>query len=139
VSDVADFIGRGISFPLRVNQSGSIALAEGGDGIDASIRMALSTAPGERVMRPQFGCRIWDLLFEPVNANTLGLMAEAVRDALSQWEPRIEVEDIEVEPDPASPARVVIRILYRMRATNDRRNLVYPFYVIPHEEEGANP
>jgi uncharacterized protein len=137
MSDVADFIGRGISFPLRVDQSGSIALAEGGDGIDASIRMALSTAPGERVMRPQFGCRIWDLLFEPVNANTLGLMAEAVRDALSQWEPRIEVEDIEVEPDPASPARVVIRILYRMRATNDRRNLVYPFYVIPHEEEDA--
>jgi Bacteriophage baseplate protein W len=136
VSDVTDFIGRGISFPLRVDQSGSIALAEGGDGIDASIRMALSTAPGERVMRPQFGCRIWDLLFEPVNANTLGLMAEAVRDALSQWEPRIEVDDIEVEPDPASPARVVIRILYRMRATNDRRNLVYPFYVIPHEEEG---
>ena len=139
MSDVADFIGRGISFPLRVDQSGSIALAEGGDGIDASIRMALSTAPGERVMRPQFGCRIWDLLFEPVNANTLGLMAEAVRDALSQWEPRIEVEDVEVEPDPASPARVVIRIIYRMRATNDRRNLVYPFYVIPHEEEGANP
>ena len=135
MSDVADFIGRGISFPLRVDQSGSIALAEGGDGIDASIRMALSTAPGERVMRPQFGCRIWDLLFEPVNANTLGLMAEAVRDALSQWEPRIDVEDIEVEPDPASPARVVIRILYRMRATNDRRNLVYPFYVIPREVE----
>jgi phage baseplate assembly protein W len=135
LSDVADFIGRGISFPLRVDQSGSIALAEGGDGIDASIRVALSTAPGERVMRPQFGCRIWDLLFEPVNANTLGLMAEAVRDALSQWEPRIEVEDVEVEPDPASPARVVIRIIYRMRATNDRRNLVYPFYVIPHEEE----
>jgi phage baseplate assembly protein W len=137
VSDIADFIGRGISYPLRVDQSGSIALVEGGDGIDASIRMALSTAPGERVMRPQFGCRIWDLLFEPVNANTLGLMAEAVRDALSQWEPRIEVEDVEVEPDPASPARVVIRIAYRMRATNDRRNLVYPFYVIPHEEEGA--
>jgi phage baseplate assembly protein W len=65
-------------------------------------------------------------------------MAEAVRDALSQWEPRIEVEDVEVEPDPASPARVVIRILYRMRATNDRRNLVYPFYVIPHEEEGES-
>jgi phage baseplate assembly protein W len=135
VSDVADFIGRGISFPLRVDQSGSIALAAGADGIDASIRMALSTAPGERVMRPQFGCRIWDLLFEPVNANTLGLMAEAVRDALSQWEPRIEVDDVEVEPDSASRARVVIRILYRVRATNDRRNLVYPFYVIPHDEE----
>jgi Bacteriophage baseplate protein W len=139
VSDVTDFIGRGISFPLRVDQSGSIALAQGADGIDASIRMALITAPGERVMRPQFGCRIWDLMFEPINANTLGLMAEAVRDAISQWEPRVDAEEVVVEPDPASPARVIIRILYRVRATNDRRNLVYPFYVIPHEEEGAGP
>jgi phage baseplate assembly protein W len=137
VSDVADFIGRGIGFPLRVDQSGSIALAQGADGIDASIRMALITAPGERVMRPQFGCRIWDLMFEPINANTLGLMAEAVRDAISQWEPRVDAEEVVVEPDPASPARVIIRILYRVRATNDRRNLVYPFYVIPHEEEAG--
>ena len=57
--------------------------------------MVLLTAPGERLMRPQFGCRIWDLLFEPVNANLLGLMAQAVRDALAQWEPRIEVEDVD--------------------------------------------
>jgi uncharacterized protein len=135
VSDAADFIGRGITFPMRVDQSGSIALGHGADGIDSSIRMALITAPGERVMRPQFGCRIWDLLFEPVNANTLGLMAEAVRDAISQWEPRVDLEEVEVEPDPASSARVVIRIHYRVRATNDRRNLVYPFYVIPHEAE----
>jgi uncharacterized protein len=137
VSDVADFVGRGITFPMRVNHSGGIALGRGADGIDASIRMALVTAPGERVMRPRFGCRIWDLLFEPINANTLGLMAEAVRDALSQWEPRVDVEDVEVEPDPASPARVIIRILYKVRATNDRRNLVYPFYVIPHESEAG--
>jgi phage baseplate assembly protein W len=139
MSDVADFIGRGITFPMRVDQSGGIDLGSGADGIDASIRMALVTAPGERVMRPQFGCRIWDLLFEPINANTLGLMAEAVRDALSQWEPRVDVEEVEVEPDPATPARVIIRILYRVRATNDRRNLVYPFYVIPHESEGGLP
>ena len=72
--------------------------------------MAIVTAPGERVMRPQFGCRIWDLLFEPINANTLGLMAEAVRDTVSQWEPRVDLEDLEVEPDPASPARVMIRM-----------------------------
>ena len=85
-------------------------------------------------MRPQFGCRIWDLLFEPINANTLGLMAEAVRDAVSQWEPRVDLEDVDVEPDPASPARVHDPHDYRVRATNDRRNLVYPFYVIPHEQ-----
>ena len=106
MSDAADFIGRGILFPMRVDQSGSIALGRGADDIDASIRMALITAPGERVMRPQFGCRIWDLLFEPINANTLGLMAEAVRDAISQWEPRVDLEELEVEPDPDNPARV---------------------------------
>jgi len=136
VSDAgADFIGRGILFPLRVDQSGGIALGSGTDDIDASIRMAIVTAPGERVMRPQFGCRIWDLLFEPINANTLGLMAEAVRDTVSQWEPRVTLEDVVVEPDPASPARVLIDLHYRVRTTNDRRNLVFPFYVIPREAE----
>jgi hypothetical protein len=129
----ADFIGRGILFPLRVDQSGSIALGSGADDIDASIRMAIVTAPGERVMRPQFGCRIWDLLFEPINANTLGLMSEAVRDTVSQWEPRVDLEECSVEPDPESAGRVLIDLRYTVRATNDRRNLVFPFYVIPRE------
>jgi uncharacterized protein len=133
VSDAADFIGRGILFPLRVDQSGSIALGSGADDIDASIRMAIITAPGERVMRPQFGCRIWDLLFEPINANTLGLMAEAVRDTVSQWEPRVELEECNVVPDAQNPSRVLIDLRYRVRSTNDRRNLVFPFYVIPRE------
>jgi phage baseplate assembly protein W len=131
----ADFIGRGISFPLRVDQSGSMAMTSGANDIDASLRMVLITAPGERLMRPQFGCRIWDLLFEPINANTLGLMAEAVRDAVSQWEPRVTLEDVAVEPDPRDNSRVLINLKYRIRTTNDQRNLVYPFYVIPQEGE----
>ena len=135
MADAADFIGRGILFPLRVDQSGSIALGRGADDIDASIRMAIITAPGERVMRPQFGCRIWDLLFEPVNANLLGLISQAVRDALAQWEPRIEVEEVTPVQDETASGVVQITIAYRVRATNDRRNLVYPFYVIPREED----
>ena len=135
MSDGADFIGRGILWPLRVDQSGSIALGSGPDDINASIRMAIMTAPGERVMRPQFGCRIWDLLFEPINANTLGLMGEAIRDTVSQWEPRVDLEDVAVEPDPVSASRVTIDLRYRVKATNDRRNLVFPFYVIPREVE----
>ena len=131
----ADFIGRGISFPLRVDQSGSLAMTFGADDIDASLRMVLITAPGERLMRPQFGCRIWDLLFEPINANTIGLMAEAVRDAVSQWEPRVTLEDVLIDPDPRDNSRVLITLKYRVRTTNDRRNLVYPFYVIPQEGE----
>jgi phage baseplate assembly protein W len=134
MSNAADFIGRGFLFPLRVDQHGSIALSNGAADLESSIRMVLITAPGERVMRPEFGCKIWELLFEPINANTLGLMAVAVRDALGRWEPRITVEEVVVEPDRRDEGMVMIRISYLVRTTNDRRNLVYPFYVIPREE-----
>ncbi|MEX2625653.1 MAG: GPW/gp25 family protein [Ilumatobacteraceae bacterium] len=135
MSDAADFVGRGISFPLRVDQSGAIATTNGADGIDSALRVVLMTAPGERVMRPDFGCRIWELLFEPINANTLGLMAEAVREAVGRWEPRVLLDDVRIDPDPRSAGQVFIHIDYRVRSTNDRRNLVYPFYVIPREDE----
>jgi phage baseplate assembly protein W len=133
--DAADFIGRGITFPMRVDQSGTIAMSTATDGIDASLRVVLITAPGERVMRPLFGCRIWELMFEPINANTLGLMGEAVREAVGRWEPRVVVEDVRVEPDHGDVGQVLIYIDYLVKSTNDRRNLVYPFYVIPREVE----
>lgn len=133
--DPGDFVGRGISFPIRVDQSGAIALTSGASDIDSSLRMILTTAPGERVMRPMFGCRIWELLFEPINANTLGLMSEAVREAVSRWEPRITLDDVRIDPDQRDVGRVIIHIDYTVRTTNDRRNLVYPFYVIPREAD----
>lgn len=129
------FVGRGLTFPLRVDHTGSLALSSGPGDIDGSLRVILATAPGERLMRPTFGCRIWDLLFEPINANTLGLMAQAVRDAVAQWEPRVELETVEVNPDPGQDGMVRIALTYKVRTTNDRRNLVYPFYVIPREED----
>jgi phage baseplate assembly protein W len=135
MSDPADFVGRGLAFPMRVDHTGALAMTDGTADIDGSLRVILLTAPGERVMRPQFGCRIWELVFEPINANTLGLMARAVREAVSRWEPRVELEDVDVRPDPDAPGRVLIDLGYRVKATNDRRNLVYPFYVIPREEE----
>ncbi|HVX16562.1 MAG TPA: GPW/gp25 family protein [Acidimicrobiales bacterium] len=129
------FIGRGVRFPMGVDHTGSIALTSGPDDLDRSIRVVLATAPSERVMRPRFGCRIWDLLFEPINANTLGLMAHAVREALAEWEPRVDVENVEIHPDGRDRGLVHIEVTYQVRTTNDRRNLVYPFYVIPREEE----
>jgi phage baseplate assembly protein W len=129
------FIGKGIAFPMRVDSTGSIAMVTGPEDIDRSIVMVLSTAKGERLMRPQFGCTIWDQLFDPINANTLGQMSQGVREALSQWEPRIELELVEAHPDPDADGKVRIEITYRVKATNDRRNLVYPFYVIPREGE----
>ncbi len=131
---LASFVGRGISFPMAVDRDGSVRLTRGTENLDASVRVILSTAPGERLMRPQFGCQIWDLLFEPVNSNTLGLMDQAVRDAILQWEPRVDVTDVECVPDASDSSLVHIRISYQVRDTNDRRNLVYPFYVIPREE-----
>jgi uncharacterized protein len=129
------FVGRGFSWPMGVDHTGSIKLTDSADDLDRSITIVLLTAPGERVMRPQFGCRIWDLLFEPITANLLGLISEAVRDALAQWEPRITVEQVNPIADEDQDGLVRIQIIYRVRATNDRRNLVYPFYVIPHDAE----
>jgi phage baseplate assembly protein W len=134
-SDANSFIGRGIAFPMRVDHTGSIAMVTGPEDIDRSIVMVLSTAKGERLMRPQFGCAIWDQLFEPINANTLGLMAQGVRDAINQWEPRVELEDVKTSSDDDAQGKVLIDITYRIRATNDRRNLVYPFYTIPGEPD----
>jgi phage baseplate assembly protein W len=132
--EVPSFIGRGFAFPMSVDGNGNIRLTRGAEDLDTSMRVILCTAPGERLMRPQFGCRIWDLLFEPINANTTGLMAQAVRESLAQWEPRVEVQDVDVVPDPDNHSLVHIHISYKVRSTNDRRNLVYPFYVIPREE-----
>jgi phage baseplate assembly protein W len=133
MSASGDFVGRGWAFPLGVGPRGGIALVTGGDEIDASLRVILSTAPGERVMRPDFGCRIWDLLFSPVEPNSLGLMVQAVREAVGRWEPRVELQDVTVRPDSGDASRVFITLAYVIRTTNDRRNLVYPFYVIPKE------
>jgi len=129
-----DFVGQGICFPFAIDHTGGLAWAGGADALDRSLRMILSTAPHERVMRPDFGCAIWDLLFAPLNANTLGLMADAVRQAVAQWEPRVELEDVVVVPDDHDDGKVAIRVTYRTKDTNDRRNLVYPFYLIPHDE-----
>jgi len=128
-----DFIGTTNAFPLGVDQTGSIAMVTGHEAIERSITMVLSTAPGERVMRPEFGCVIWNLLFDPVNDNTLGLMAQSVRQALAQWEPRIDVTSVTAMPDANDHSLVLIEVDYQVKATNDRRNLVYPFYVIPEE------
>ena len=130
----ATFIGRGFYWPMQVDHTGSIRLTDGAADLDRSMAVILATAPGERVMRPQFGCKIWDLLFEPITANLLGLMAQVVREALAQWEPRVEVLDVRPEPDSNDATLIRITVTYRVKATNDRRNLVYPFYVIPHEE-----
>jgi uncharacterized protein len=133
VNGRGDFIGSGWGFPAAITRAGSVRLVSGGDELDGAIRMILSTMPGERVMRPEFGCEIWSHMFAPLNASTLGLMEHAVRDALERWEPRILLDRVTAVPDPETGV-VHIEIDYRVRSTNDSRNLVFPFYTIPIEE-----
>ena len=135
MTTAGDFIGRGWAYPVRVSPRGGVALAREIDELEGALRLILGTAPGERLMRPEFGCAIWDQIFSPVDANALGLMAQAVRDAVARWEPRIELEDVTTSQQPDDAAAVRIDISYRVKATNDRRNLVYPFYTIPRESE----
>jgi uncharacterized protein len=133
MSGTDDLIGSGWAYPAELTPGGSVRLVTGGEEIDAAVRMILTTSPGERVMRPDFGCAMWEQVFAPVNSNTLGLIEQAVREALIRWEPRITLLSVDAMPDEDG-SMVRIEIGYRVVATNDHRNLVYPFYVIPHEE-----
>ena len=135
-----DFLGRGLAFPLHTDATGSIALVGGEREVVESIRLILATSPGERPMRPEFGCAVHDLVFAPADAATAGQIAYEVRIALERWEPRITLDDVVVSFDEADRGTLLIDIRYRLRGTNDPRNLVFPFYVIPpHEsaEDGA--
>jgi uncharacterized protein len=98
------------------------------------MQIILLTPKGTRKMRPEFGCQIHDLLFAPNDSTTAGLAAYYVEDALAFWEPRIDVENVEVDADPDNPERLLITIHYTVKATHDRRSLVFPFYRIPEEE-----
>jgi phage baseplate assembly protein W len=131
---MSEIVGTGLGFPLRVDRLGGIALVSGADDINEAIMLILSTAPGERPMRPNFGCGIHDYIFESVDAYVVGRLEREIRIALDRWEPRIEVKDITILTDRAGDGELPIEIEYEVRATNDRRNLVYPFYVIPAEE-----
>ncbi|ACU39201.1 GPW/gp25 family protein [Actinosynnema pretiosum subsp. pretiosum] len=134
-----DFIGRGLAFPVHTDATGSVALVSGSREIVESIRLILATAPGERPMRPEFGCAIHDLVFAPADSATAGRIAYEVRTALERWEPRITLEDVSVSFDEVGSGTLLIDIRYTTRGTNDPRNLVFPFYVIPpHDaEDGA--
>ena len=129
-----DFIGAGWAFPVTTDATGSIALVVREREIEEAIRLVLGTAPGERPMRPEFGCRIHDHVFGPANAATAGQIAYDVRAALERWEPRIDVEDVQVSFDRIDAGTLYIDVRYVVRGRNDPRNLVFPFYVIPEHE-----
>ena len=132
-----EFLGVGWAFPPRIDSAtGLPARVSYEEDIQQSILIILTTAKGERVMRPDFGCAMWEMLFAPLTGGTLGLIEQSVREALERWEPRVELESVVADGEQAT-GTVHITVAYRVRATNDIRNLVFPFYTIPTEEPAS--
>lgn len=130
------YIGAGFAFPINLNVQGSLQLSGSTPNLEESIRIILGTRLGERVYRPNFGSRLSELVFEPMNTRVLLLIRLYVKEALEIWEPRIIVQDVVTEPDPIR-GRVDIEIIYQVKDSLDLRSMVYPFYLQPVEDEEA--
>jgi phage baseplate assembly protein W len=135
---VVDVLGTGWAFPPRVDARGRVALARRERDVEEAIRMILLTPKGQRVMRPEFGCRIHELAFQPNNSTLMGLAAYYVREALEMWEPRIDVDEVTPHLDRENPERLLIEVSYSLKSTHDRRSLVFPFYRIPGEDQAPD-
>jgi phage baseplate assembly protein W len=131
---MTEIIGTGLAFPLAIDSRGAVALARDEEDVRQAIGIILATAPGQRPMRPEFGCDLHDHVFDVIDAATLGRMEAEIRRALERWEPRIDVNGVGFDLDASAGGLLSIEISYRLRTTNDVRNLVFPFYVVPAEE-----
>ncbi|HEX9670486.1 MAG TPA: GPW/gp25 family protein [Thermoanaerobaculia bacterium] len=123
------FLGVGWAFPLRLEPDRTVATVVYEEDVREAIRIILGTRRNERVMRPDFGAGLEDFVFEPVSTTTMELLKKRVEEALIDWEPRIDVEKVEVTTDPARRDRLLIALDYRVRSTSVHYNLVYPFYL----------
>lgn len=124
-----NFLGKGWKFPIQITEEGNIAVSSYEEDVKEAILIILNTTKGERIMRPDFGCGIHDFVFANVNTATLTLMENSIREALITWEPRIEIISIKIDTKEISNGKLLINIDYRLRNTNNRFNLVYPFYL----------
>jgi uncharacterized protein len=128
-----DYLGTGWAFPLRLNLQGGIQLSTEAQKVKESIWIILRTGVGERVYRPNFGSRLSELAFAPMNSDTMLRIRIYVLEALEVWEPRIIVDQVITEPDPIR-GRIDININYRLKDNPDIYNYVYPFYLMSAEE-----
>ena len=128
-----EFLGKGWKFPVSVNVTGQISTSEYEEDIKEAVNMILSTAKGERVMRPDFGCGIHDFVFAVINTTTRSFIENSARDALTLWEPRIELLNVTTSTENIHEGILVINIEYKVRTTNNQFNLVYPFYLTEGE------
>ena len=128
-----EIIGCGWNFPPKIDAQGGISLTNNQNEIEQSILIILGTTPGQRVMRPNFGCRLNELIFSPNNSHTAAQARRYVEEALGMWEPRINVKEIFIYSEQEDSNILKIKIEYQLKATHDERSLVYPFYIIPEE------
>lgn len=124
-----DFLGQGWSFPVSTDGTEDVEYAAAEADIEEAIRIIIGTAKGERVMRPDFGCGIHEYVFDTVDRSTLTVIETAVEEALVEWEPRIDIEDVDASTDRLDEGRLDISVDYQVRSTNNEHNLVYPFYI----------
>ena len=138
MSNDRDFLGRGLRFPVSVNLNGGVSSSQLEENVRQCIFIILGTAPGERINRPDFGCQIHDLMFAPNNALTAAQAEIYCEEAIMKYEPRVEEINCRARTNPDEPNRLDIRIEYVIAGKNDKRNLVFPFY-LRDEEEDAGP
>jgi len=124
-----EFLGRGWKFPVKLSSTGSIDESQYEDDVKEAIKIIATTSMGERVMLPEFGCGIYDYVFESPNATILGLIEESVRNSLIKWEPRIDVNSVSISMEGTDKNMLLIGLTYTIRTTNNQYNLVYPFYL----------
>lgn len=134
-----DFLGKGLRFPVSINLNGGVSSSQLEENVRQSLFVILGTAPGERVNRPRFGCRIHDLMFAPNNPVTAARAEVFCEEAIYKFEPRVEKVACRAQPHADEPNRLDIRIEYVIAGKNDKRNLVFPFYLKSEEEEAASP
>ena len=123
-----DFLGKGWKFPVTLDNN-NVAISEGDDLIKESILYILTTPKGERLMRPDFGCRLHELVFAPNNTTTATMVSFYVKEALLLWEPRIDVLNVTAKSDEGEGNQLLINIEFLVKETNTKRNIVYPFYL----------
>jgi hypothetical protein len=131
---MSDFLGTGWAFPVSLDARKQVTLTTGATDIEQAIRIILDTPKGQRVMRPEFGSQLHQLIFASNDANTAGLAEYYVQDSLRMWEPRINILRVDARPHPEQENVLAIEIEYEIKATHDRRSLVYPFYRVPEDE-----
>jgi phage baseplate assembly protein W len=124
-----DFRGKGWSFPILPDSSGRLGYLSGDSNVQQSLRILLMTRVGERVMRDNFGSKAPKLVFSPGSIQYLRLLETTIREAVRDWEPRVDLEEVRAEAHPKEDTWVIVTINYKVRLTNTRENLVFPFYL----------